>query len=55
MFANLKKALVVLYSIETFTSSEGSEDFKRLSAFLGKIKDVAVSALASFLLYLTNL
>ena len=45
--ANLKKALGLLYSIATLTSSAGSDDFNRFKAFLGRMKDVVLSALAS--------
>ena len=47
MLPNLKNALVLLYSTETFTSSDGKADFNRFSAFLGNINEVLLYALAS--------
>src|SRR5476651_157078 len=55
MFPNLKNALVELYSTDTFTSSLGNDDFKSVKAFLGKMNEVAVAALASLRRYRTSL
>src|SRR5690606_13282958 len=55
MLPNLKKALVLLYSIDTLTSSVGRDDFSNESAFLGNINEVGLWLPISFRRYRTSL